>query len=60
MEVRFRTNKLAKQFENPRKAQRAYGKQVARRYIERINIIYEVKNIEELINVTPQLSECII
>ncbi len=48
MEVRFRTRTLKKQYENHREAQKAYGKQVARRYIERINIIKQAKDIKEL------------
>ena len=48
MEVEFRTNKLKKQSENYRVAERAYGSQVARRYIERINIIKQTRNLDEL------------
>lgn len=50
MQVRFRTRTLKKQYENHRKAQKAYGEQVARQYIKRINIIKQAKDIEELIN----------
>ena len=48
MEVQFRTSKLRKQYEDAREAEKAYGKQVARRYVERINILKHARNIEEL------------
>ena len=48
MEVRFRTRKLQKRYETSREAERAYGRDVARRYIERINILKQVHDIEEL------------
>jgi len=46
--VEFRTPKLQKQYEDHRKAERAYGVEVARKYIERINFIKHTRNIEEL------------
>ena len=48
MELRFRTRKLQKQYEDDREARKAYGEKVARRYIERINIIKATHDIEEL------------
>lgn len=48
MEVQFRTKKLQAQFQSHQEAERAYGLQVARRYIERINIIRKARDIEEL------------
>ena len=48
MIVEFRTRKLQKQYENYREAEKAYGAQVAKRYIERINIIKQSENIEEM------------
>jgi proteic killer suppression protein len=52
MEVQFRTNKLRKQYENHRDAQKAYGEEVARKYILRINTIKQAKDIEELMSIT--------
>lgn len=49
MKVKFRTNTLKKQYENSKKAISSYGEQVARKYIERINIIKKSNNIDELI-----------
>lgn len=48
MEVKFRTQKLRKQYENSGDAEKAYGAQVGRRYIQRVNIIKQARNIEEL------------
>jgi len=46
--IRFRTNTLQKQYEESAIAFTAYGKQVGRKYIQRINIIKKSKNIDEL------------
>jgi len=48
MEVTFRTRKLKREYMCSKKAARAYGAEVARRYIERINIIKSAADIEEL------------
>ncbi|WP_294956925.1 type II toxin-antitoxin system RelE/ParE family toxin [Sulfurovum sp.] len=48
MEIRFRTKKLEKQYLNHREASKAYGQQVAKRYIMRINIIKMAKCFDDL------------
>jgi proteic killer suppression protein len=48
VDVQFRTRKLRKQYEDHREAERAYGRPVARRYIERVNIMKHAWDIEEL------------
>ncbi len=48
MVVCFRTKKLESQYRDSRKAERAYGVQVARKYIQRVNIIKQTHTIEEL------------
>ncbi len=48
MEVTFRTRKLEKEYREYAKAVKAYGSKVARKYIQRINIIKQVRNIDEL------------
>jgi len=48
MKVHFRTKKLQKQYENEKEAQKTYGEEVARKYIQRINIIQSVDNFQEL------------
>lgn len=49
MEVIFRTRKLKKEYRESSGAVKSYGTAVARKYIQRINIIKRVHNIEELI-----------
>lgn len=48
VEVRFRTKKLKKQYEQSGEATKAYGQEVGRRYIGRINIIKQALDINEL------------
>lgn len=49
MEVRFRSRKLEREYRESAKAVKAYGVQVARRYIQRINIIRHAHDIDELV-----------
>lgn len=48
MQITFKINKLKKQYEKFEEAEKAYGEQVARKYIQRLNIIDTAKNIDEL------------
>lgn len=48
MKVAFRTRKLEREYRKSVMAIRAYGKQVGRKYIQRINILKQVRNIDEL------------
>lgn len=48
MEVRFRTRKLQGHYERSAEAIKAYGEQVGRRYVQRINIIKAARDIDEL------------
>jgi len=48
VDIEFRTKKLEKQYLDSKQAVKAYGKAVATRYIERINIIKHTTDIEEL------------
>ena len=48
MEVTFRTKKLEKEYKEFARAAKAYGVDVGRRYIQRINIIKQLRDIEEL------------
>jgi proteic killer suppression protein len=47
----FKTNTLQKQYEKSAYAISAYGKEIAGKYIERINIIKKSKNVNELISI---------
>ena len=49
MEIRFRTPKLRLQYEDFREAEKAYGQNVARKYIERIILIKHARDMEELV-----------
>ena len=48
MEITFRTRKLEKEYRASARAVKAYGEKVASKYIQRINIIKSVRNIDEL------------
>ena len=48
MDVLFRTRKLERQYQDVQQASKAYGEEVARRYIGRINIIKQAHDVEEL------------
>jgi len=48
VKIRFQARKLEKQYANHQKAERAYGKNVARKFILRVNIIKQARDIEEL------------
>lgn len=54
MEVRFKTNKLQKQYENSKDAIKAYGVDVAKKYINRVNLLKSAKSFEDLSKI-PQL-----
>ncbi|MBU2493324.1 MAG: type II toxin-antitoxin system RelE/ParE family toxin [Bacteroidetes bacterium] len=48
MEIQFKNNTLKKQYQSHAEAFSAYGKQVGKKYIGRINIIKRSRNIDEL------------
>jgi len=48
VEVVFRTRRLEKEYLEYERAVKSYGPEVARRYIQRINIIKQARDIEEL------------
>jgi proteic killer suppression protein len=48
LEIKFRTRKLEREYRESARAVKAYGEQVARRYIERINIIKYARDVDEL------------
>lgn len=48
MEIRFKTNPLQKCYERSQFAVRKFGDEVARRYVQRINIIQQANDIDEL------------
>ena len=50
MEIAFRTRKLEREYQEYARAVKSYGPEVARRYILRINIIKQARDIEELMS----------
>ena len=48
MQIEFRTKKLEKQYAQQKLAVKAYGNKVARKYIQRINIIKQANDFDEL------------
>lgn len=54
MEVKFKTNKLQKQYENSKDAEKAYGLDVAKRYVNRVNLLKSAKSFDDLYRI-PQL-----
>lgn len=48
MEINFRTRKLAKCFADSKQAVKAFGKDVARKYIQRVNLIKASNSLEEI------------
>jgi len=48
LEIRFRTGKLQKRYEKFSEAEKSYGREVARKYIQRVNIIKQARDINEL------------
>lgn len=51
MEIRFRTSLLRKTFEDHALAARKYGDAVARKYIQRITLLKQVRNLAEVMAV---------
>ena len=49
MIVKFKTRQLEVCFQEFRKANRAYGEQVARKYIQRINLIQQAQQFDDLL-----------
>jgi len=52
LEIRFKNRKLEKQYRDVKVAEKAYGKQVARRYIQRVTIIKQARSFDELYKIS--------
>ena len=48
MDIVFRTRRLEKEYTDSAKAIKSYGPEVARKYIQRVNIIKNAKDMDEL------------
>ena len=51
MEVRFRTKRLQRNYQESAKAFREWGQAVGKKYITRINQLYAVKDFHEAFNI---------
>jgi len=54
LEIRFKTKKLQKEYENSKDAIKAYGTDVAKKYINRITLLKNAKSFDDLYKI-PQL-----
>lgn len=54
MEIRFKTKKLQKEYENSKDAIKSYGANVAKKYINRITLLKNAKSFDDLYKI-PQL-----
>ena len=54
LEVRFKTNKLQKQYENSKEAIKEYGVDVAKKYINRVTLLKSAKSFDDWSKI-PQL-----
>ena len=48
MEIKFKTKRLEKCYQEHRLAAREFGEEVARKYIQRVNVIKAAKGLDEL------------
>ncbi len=48
MEVRFRTKRLQRCYESQKAAQRQWGTKIARKYVERVNILIASRSTADL------------
>lgn len=51
MEIKFKTNKLQKQYENSKEAIKSYGMDVAKKYIQRVNILKSAQSFDDLFKI---------
>lgn len=52
MEIKFKTKKLKKQYESSKEAFKAYGEQVGKKYIHRVNILKSAKSFDDLYKIS--------
>lgn len=52
MDIQFRTKRLLNCYEKSKEGQRQWGEKVARRYIERVNILRTAKSAQDLYRVS--------
>lgn len=53
MHVNFRTRQLQRCYESHKEAARQWGAAVARRYIERVGVLYATETVDDLYRIPP-------
>lgn len=53
MHVRFRTNQLQQAYETHAEAVRRWGEKIARRYVQRVEILQAAKTADDLFKIPP-------
>jgi len=48
LKISFKTSKLQKEYEDQRKAVKSYSKPIARKYIQRVNLLKQAMNLDEV------------
>ena len=53
MQVKFRTKELEQAYTTERKAVRLWGQQVARKYVQRVDVLYAAADADDLFKIPP-------
>ncbi|RKX38644.1 MAG: plasmid maintenance system killer [Verrucomicrobia bacterium] len=48
MKISFKTRKLQREYEDQRKAVKSYGEPIARKYVQRVNLLKTARNLDEV------------
>lgn len=48
MKISFKTAKLQKEYADHRKAVKSYGESIARKYIQRVNLLKQARDLDEV------------
>jgi proteic killer suppression protein len=48
LKISFKTTRLQKEYEDQRKAVKSYGEPIARKYIQRVNLLKQARDLDEV------------
>lgn len=48
MIISFKTTRMEREYKDERKAAKSYGEQIARKYIQRVNLLKQARNLDEV------------
>ena len=48
MNISFKTTRLQKEYQDQRKAAKSYGEPIARKYIQRVNLLKQARDLDEV------------